>query len=95
GAGAGESEEEPSGDDVEAAMAAAGGGRRINPEDPIPPPRCPSRLVALFEEALRLEAESKDQAAGETSTPKAGGRGKPRRRARNNGSQDRRSTLQS
>ncbi|CAM9678211.1 unnamed protein product [Ectocarpus sp. 4 AP-2014] len=32
-------------------------GGRINPEDPIPPPRCPPRLVELLEEALRVEAE--------------------------------------
>ncbi|CAM9851446.1 unnamed protein product, partial [Ectocarpus fasciculatus] len=31
-------------------------GGRINPEDPIPPPRCPSRLVELLQEALRVEA---------------------------------------
>ncbi|CAN0057895.1 unnamed protein product, partial [Ectocarpus sp. 13 AM-2016] len=46
-------------------------GARIDPEDPIPPPRCPSRLVELLEEALR--AEAKRPAASSRRTPPAGG----------------------
>ena len=38
-------------------------GWRIDPDDPIPPPGCPSRLVELLEEALHVEARSKKTAA--------------------------------
>eukprot|EP00752_Nemacystus_decipiens_P008487 g7584.t1 len=44
-------------------------GWKIDPDDPIPPPRCPSRLVALLEEALHVEARSKATAAGVKPSP--------------------------
>ncbi|CAN0173813.1 unnamed protein product, partial [Ectocarpus sp. 12 AP-2014] len=58
-------------------------GGRINPEDPMPPPRCPSRLVELLEEALRVEA--KRPVASSRRIPPAGAGGRapaPREGAR-------------
>ncbi|CAN0542232.1 unnamed protein product, partial [Ectocarpus sp. 12 AP-2014] len=47
-------------------------GGRINPEDPIPPPRCPSRLVELLEEAMRVEAK-RPAAPGRRTLPAGAG----------------------
>ena len=62
----GDGNEEGKGEDGGAAT-----GWRINPEDPIPPPACPSRLVELLEEALRVEARPRKVVTGSGSTSAA------------------------